>query len=212
MEWLCEPDAWAFRFLLKTFWQLQWRVDLGLGMGIWSIRRPLTAAVQRGTQPATHDFGCESTWYVWCYTSAMGDQDHQIDRLDVLSRLLQEKSTESINTSVRVPAPLHEAARIATGLGMSASTSSLTVEALRSALGAFVQRAALDQHYREFPAARPSVTEVALALAEMTGDPLAEQPELITQAAQVAAHRSEDPAARDVLLIATGITHANQAA
>ena len=45
--------------------------------------------------------------------------------------------------------------------------------------------AALDAHYAEYPHARPTLAEVALALAEQDGSPLADHPEAFEKAAEL---------------------------
>lgn len=61
-------------------------------------------------------------------------------------------------------------------------------------------RAALDEHYQQHPDARPSLTEVALAMAEQTGSPLAQHPAALTSATEQILARHPDADAHDVLL------------
>lgn len=79
---------------------------------------------------------------------------------------------------------------------------------LRDTLEAFAQRAVLDAHYRAHPQARSSLAEVALAAAEIDGNPLAEQPDLVRRAAAEVAGLKDDPDADDVLLYAAGLSAA----
>lgn len=59
---------------------------------------------------------------------------------------------------------------------------------------------ALETHYQQHPEARPSLVEVALALAAQDGSPLAERPDLIERAAAQVTSRHPDADADDVLL------------
>jgi hypothetical protein len=102
---------------------------------------------------------------------------------------------------MRLPANLREAAAIAVEqLGVAPSTTMLTAAALRSVLDVLVKQAALDEHYRQHPSARPTLAEVALALAAQDGSPLAEQQEVVAAAAQQVLERHPDADADDVLL------------
>ena len=80
-----------------------------------------------------------------------------------------------------------------------------TVRRLRDWLDARVQRAVLDAHYREHPEARPDLGEIAQAAAEIDGNPLAQHPELIRQAAAAVRQIKDDPDCDDVLLYAAGL-------
>ena len=60
--------------------------------------------------------------------------------------------------------------------------------------------AALEQHFAAHPHARPSLAEVALALAAQDGSPLADRPELLERAATQLLARHPDADADDVLL------------
>jgi hypothetical protein len=61
-------------------------------------------------------------------------------------------------------------------------------------------RAALDDHYAQYPEARPDLADIAIAAAEIDGNPLAADPERIRRAADeiTAAHSHPEP--EDVLL------------
>jgi hypothetical protein len=78
-----------------------------------------------------------------------------MNQLERLLDLLDTDSEDSVGTSVRLPTNLRDAAIIAAGMGLAASTSELTVRGLRDALEAFAQRAVLDAHYQSHPKARP---------------------------------------------------------
>ena len=121
--------------------------------------------------------------------------------LDEINRLLDTDDDATVNTSMRLPAALRDAAALAvTHLGVATSTTSLTAAALRRALETAVTHAALEAHLDQHPHARPSLAEVALALAAQDGSPLAERPELLERAAAqvLASHPEAD--ADDVLL------------
>lgn len=121
--------------------------------------------------------------------------------LDRLNLLLDASDGSTSNTSMRLPTSLRDAAALAVAeLGLAPSTTALTAGALRVALETAVMRAALDEHYRQHPQARPSLAEVALAMAEQTGSPLAEQPAVLTAAAEQLLTRHPDADAHDVLL------------
>ena len=129
-------------------------------------------------------------------------------RLKRLLDLLDATEGASVNTSIRLPAGLRDAAALAAGMGLAGSTTELTVKGLRGALEAFAQRAVLDAHYKAHPASRPDLAEVALAAAEMDGNPLAEQPELIRRAADAVQRLKADPDPDDILLYAAGLAAA----
>lgn len=57
-------------------------------------------------------------------------------------------------------------------------------------------QAALDAHYAQHPTARPSLAEVALALAAQDNSPMAGRPDIIRRAAEEVTARHAD----DVLL------------
>lgn len=129
-------------------------------------------------------------------------------RLTRLLDLLDADGGETVGTSIRIPTALRDAAVVATDLGLAPSTTDLTVRGLRGALEAFAQRAVLDAHYEEYPEARPDLAEIALATAEMEGNPLADSPELIRRAAEGVRRILEDPRPDDVLVYAAGLAAA----
>ena len=123
------------------------------------------------------------------------------DAIERIGQLLDSDMTQTSNTSMRIPTALREAAALAAKeLNAAPSATALTTMALRSALEAAVMRAALDEHYAEFPDARPDLADIAIAIAELDGNPLATDPERIRRAAAEigAAHPRPEP--EDVLL------------
>lgn len=127
------------------------------------------------------------------------------DVLDRIVRLLDADDATTANTSMRLPATLRDAAALAVDeLGAASSTTTMTATALRRELETFVMSEALRLHHEAHPELRPDLAEVALALAEQDGSPLAQHPRLIeaAAAAMVAQHPGAD--AHDVLLWAEG--------
>jgi hypothetical protein len=70
----------------------------------------------------------------------------------------------------------------------------------RAVLEAALMRAALDDHYARYPEARPDLADIAIAAAEIDGNPLATDPERIRRAAAEMAATHADPEPDDVLL------------
>lgn len=121
--------------------------------------------------------------------------------LDEINRLLDEDDSTTVNTSMRLPTNLRDAAALAVGeLGAAASTTVMTAGALRRALETIAMETALRVHYDEYPEARPSLAEVAQALAAQDGSPLADRPDLISAAAEAILVRRPDADADDVLM------------
>lgn len=121
--------------------------------------------------------------------------------VDRINALLAAEDASTVNTSMRLPTALRDAAALAVEhLGVAPSTTMLTATALRTSLETVVMEAALEAHYTEHPGARPTLAEVAMALAAQDGSPLAGQPELIEQAAAEVSTRHPDADADDVLL------------
>ncbi|HWH30511.1 MAG TPA: hypothetical protein VNU26_16425 [Mycobacteriales bacterium] len=121
--------------------------------------------------------------------------------LDRLNALLDADDVATSNTSMRLPTALRDAAALAVAeLGLASSTTALTADALRAALQTAVLQAALDEHYRLHPGARPSLADVAVATAEQLGSPLADRPELLAAAAEQVVATHPDADAHDVLL------------
>lgn len=127
-------------------------------------------------------------------------------RLDRLVSLLDGASGgETVVTSLRQPAGLRAALKLAVEMGMDSTVNDATNRAAFARLENFVQVTALEAHFRAHPRARPSLAEVAVALARLEDNPLAARPEIIEQAAtEVLAHRP-DADADDVLLWAMSL-------
>jgi len=123
------------------------------------------------------------------------------DAIERISQLLDSDMTETSNTSMRIPTALREAAALAAReLKVAPSATALTTMALRATLEAAVMRAALDDHYAQYPEARPDLADIAIAAAEIDGNPLAADPERIRRAAAEMAATHPDPEPEDVLL------------
>lgn len=120
--------------------------------------------------------------------------------LDDLAAALDETGGPSLVTSVRRPEALHRALLIAVELGLVGTATEAQGQALRELLEAVTQRAALEQHYAAHPESRPTLAEVALALAEAEHSPLAQQPELLEQAAREVLEVRPDADPDDVLV------------
>jgi len=121
--------------------------------------------------------------------------------LDRISALLHSPDDTTVNTSMRLPVTLREAAALATEhLGVAPSTTAYTAQLLRSDIEASLLAAVLEAHYEIVPSDRPSLAEITLGVAEIDGNPLAFQPDLIARAAEqiVATHPRATP--DDVLL------------
>jgi hypothetical protein len=123
------------------------------------------------------------------------------DAIERISQLLDSDMTQTSNTSMRIPTALREAAALAAKeLKAAPSATALTTMALRSALEAAVMRAALDEHYAQYPEARPDLADIAIATAELDGNPLAADPDRIRRAAAEIAASHPHPEPADVLL------------
>jgi len=123
------------------------------------------------------------------------------DAIDRIVALLAVSDGESVNTSMRLPVALRDAAAIAVDeLGISVSTTALTAEALRDALSAEVAHAALELHFREHPEVRPTLGDLAVAAAELDGHPLAKEPERLRRAAEQIIAFRPDADGDDVVL------------
>jgi hypothetical protein len=132
-------------------------------------------------------------------------EDYQA--IDRINELLDSTDPETVNTSMRIPSTLREAAALAVNeLDMAPSTTVLTANALRAALEAAVMQAVLDRHFEEYPESRPTLAELAVAAAELDGHPLADQPELIHRSADEVQQRHPDASPEDVLLWAEART------
>lgn len=126
---------------------------------------------------------------------------HDLSVLDRINALLDADDESTVNTSMRLPVALRDAAALAVDqLQVAASTTNLTATALRAALETAVMEAALEAHYAQHPGARPTLAEVAQALAAQDGSPLADQRQLLDQAATELLARHPEADADDVLL------------
>jgi hypothetical protein len=156
----------------------------------------MTATAQ--TSPAIDRDHCPDgcTTLPW-YGEFMGAPD----AIERISQLLDSDMTKTSNTSMRIPTALREAAALAAKeLQAAPSATALTTMALRSALEAAVMRAALDEHYAQYPEARPDLADIAIATAELDGNPLAADPDRIRRAAAEIAAAHPHPQPEDVLL------------
>jgi hypothetical protein len=90
-------------------------------------------------------------------------------------------------------------------MGLAGSITELTVRGLRDKLDAIANHAVLEEHFRQYPEARPSLAEVALAGAYIDGNPLKDRPELIERAAARIVSLMDDPSPDDVLVYAAGL-------
>jgi hypothetical protein len=121
--------------------------------------------------------------------------------IDRINELLDSTDPETVNTSMRLPGTLRDAAALAVSeLDLAPSTTVLTANALRAMLEAAVMQAVLDRHYEEYPESRPTLADLAVAAAELDGHPLAGQPEFLRQSAAEVAQRHPGAAPEDVLL------------
>lgn len=133
-----------------------------------------------------------------------------LDVLDELNRLLDADGGATVNTSMRLPVGLRDAAALAVRhLGVADSTTSLAAASLRRFLETAVMDAALEAHFQQHPDTRPSLAEVALALAAQDGSPLADRADLVARAASEVVERHADADADDVLLWAEAQLVAN---
>jgi hypothetical protein len=121
--------------------------------------------------------------------------------LAAITELLERDDPTTVNTSMRIPTALRDAAALAVGaLGLAPSTTALAADALRATLEAAVVRAALDEHYEQFPASRPDLADLALAAARLDGHPLAAERARLRQAAEEVVEHHGDATPADVVL------------
>jgi hypothetical protein len=116
-----------------------------------------------------------------------------------------DRDGDTVVTSVRYPAALREALRVAVELGMDASVNDATVQAARDRLETFAQRTALASHYRRHPEVRPSLADLSIAAAELDGNPLADDPALLRRAAAAVVAVKPDATSDDVLVWAAAL-------
>jgi hypothetical protein len=123
------------------------------------------------------------------------------EAIDRINELLDSTDPETVNTSMRIPKPLREAAALAVDeLGMAPSTTVMAANALRSMLEGAVVLAALELHFEQYPEARPSLADLAVVAAEWDGSPLAQRPDLLRRAAEEIVQRHPDAEPEDVVL------------
>jgi hypothetical protein len=123
------------------------------------------------------------------------------EAIDRINELLGSTDPETVNTSMRIPKPLREAAALAVSeLGVAPSTTILTANALRMMLEGTVALAALELHYEQYPEFRPSLADLAIAAAEIDGSPLAQQPDLLRRSAAEIVQRHPGAEPEDVVL------------
>ena len=121
--------------------------------------------------------------------------------LDAIAELLRVEDSPTVNTSMRIPEALRDAAALAVEhLGVATSTTLLTTDALRHELETVLLRGALDALYEEDPQLRPTLAQTAHALAQIDGSPLAGKRSLIDKAAREVVKTRPDATADDVLL------------
>ena len=126
---------------------------------------------------------------------------NRLAALDEINRLLDSASGETVNTSMRLPTNLRDAAAVAVAhLGIASSSTTLAASALRQVLETAVMEAALEAHYEQHSELRPTLAEVAMALAAQDRSPLQDQPLLLQAAAAAVLARHPDADAYDVLL------------
>jgi hypothetical protein len=129
----------------------------------------------------------------------------RLTAIDEINELLDAPETTTTNTSMRLPDTLRKAAAIAVGaLDMAPSATTFTAEALRAELEHFVFRAALEAHYDEHPEMRPTLADLAKAVAAMEGSDLADDPGAIERAAVAILEWRPDAGPDDVLAFAAG--------
>lgn len=141
------------------------------------------------------------------YSAAMTDPEASpiLAALDRINALLDSPDESTVATSMRFPANLRDAAALAVEhLGLASSTTQLAAAGLRQVLEATVNTAVLEEHFRQYPEDRPTLAEVAQALAALDGHPLADRPDLIAQAAEAVVQLHPAADGDDVLLFAEG--------
>ena len=123
------------------------------------------------------------------------------EAVDRINELLGSTDPETVNTSMRIPRALRDAAALAVGeLGVAPSTTVMAANALRSMLEATVALANLELHYEEYPQFRPTLADLAVVAAEWDGSPLAQQPDQLRRYADEIVQRHPHAEPEDVLL------------
>lgn len=129
-------------------------------------------------------------------------------KLDKLLTALGRDEDGTKVTSVRRPRGLDDALHAAVAMGWAPSANEGANRALRDELQAFALGAALDAHLDENPQLTPELGGVAVAVAELRHDPLADSPALIRSAAREILTVKPDATPDDVLVWALSLqTH-----
>ncbi len=129
-----------------------------------------------------------------------------LDELIRIHELLDATAVETVNTSMRIPRNLRDAANELINLtGQDVSVSGLTVDALRERLLHLLQQAALDAHYQAHPEDRPSTVDLARIHARESGHDLTD--EQLTTAYERLAATDRDPTMGEVVAYALGAAH-----
>lgn len=127
------------------------------------------------------------------------------EAIEAIIELLDAPEDSTTNTSMRLPDNLRKAAALAVGsLDLAPSATVFTADAMRSELEHLVFQAGLEEYYRVYPDSRPSLFDLALALAEMDGSDLADDPAALERAAAAVVTWRSDADADDVLAWAAG--------
>lgn len=119
------------------------------------------------------------------------EPDRPIDRLLAALSEAETGGSEPRPTSLRLPEAVHRAAMIATELGMDASLTAATTEALLDRVRRFARGQAIAAHLADFPADEPDLADVALRRVSATEHPAATRPDLVRAVAGVVA--ADDP-------------------
>ena len=129
-------------------------------------------------------------------------------KLDDLLEALRREEDGTKVTSVRRPRSLDAALHAAVAMGWAPSANEGANRALRDDLEAFALGAALDAHVSEHPELTPDLAGVAVAVAELRHDPLADSPDLVRAAAADIVKVKSDATPDDVLIWALSLqTH-----
>ncbi len=99
-----------------------------------------------------------------------------LDRLVTVLTLAERGEGATRATSLRLPDAVHEAAMLATELGMDPSLTAATSGALLDRVRRFVRTEALAGHLAAFPSDEPALADVALRRASGTEHPAASRP------------------------------------
>lgn len=115
--------------------------------------------------------------------------------LDALLDALASSDTGTRVTSVRRSRALDAAVSPAVELGWAPNANEGLNSLLRASLESFARDLALEEHLQEHPHLRPTLAELTIAMAEIDHNPLADEPELISRAAEeiVAVKPAADP-------------------